>query len=398
VFLHETRLPHVLTPSCYHSAEFYAREVELVLHSAWHVIGSRSDLSRNGDFLTLDLFGTPVQVRNFDGELRAMSNVCAHRHCLLTHAACGRSPRMVCQYHGWEYDFDGRTGKIPAPKNFVPYNREQDRLPIYRVESCGQLVFVSLATTGPSLREHLGDMYERVAERFGGQWRENLRWQPKYAANWKVPVEITLEAYHVPNVHPHTFREDPGSERSTHVLNDRHTWFGTNLPFSPHSSLDAWFQRCEGWLARRLGDTPVGRYQHHHIFPNLLFSFTDVVSLCQCIIPTGPTTCEAVVRQFGNVGSGRNPLWKWVAGVWGKLEAGITRSILKEDMNMYIDVQRGLEASPHTGVLGACEERIWAFQDWLNKQCQDMKSSDGHTISNTTEFTEDAERMKFTKS
>ena len=36
--------------------------------------------------------------------------------------------------------------------------------------------------------------------------------------NWKVPIENTLEAYHVPLVHPNTFRENPGSERATHVL------------------------------------------------------------------------------------------------------------------------------------------------------------------------------------
>lgn len=289
---------------------------------------------------------------------------------------------MVCQYHGWEYDYDGRTGKIPSPKNFAPFDRDRDRLPIYRVDTCGQLVFVSLASQGPSLREHLGDMYERVAERFGHAWRERLRWQPKYESNWKIPVEITLEAYHVPFVHPQTFREDPGNERSTHVLNERHTWFGTNLPFSPHSQLDAWFQSCEGWLARRLGEKPQGRYQHHHVFPNLLFSFTDVVSLCQCIIPTGSETCEAVVRQFGIVGIGRNPLWKWVAGVWGNLEASITQSILKEDMHMYIDAQRGMRASPHAGVLGACEERIWAFQTWLSQQCPLEPTTDSITSGN----------------
>jgi phenylpropionate dioxygenase-like ring-hydroxylating dioxygenase large terminal subunit len=376
VFLHDTRLPHLLAPACYHSAEFYARELAQVLFPAWHMVGSKHDVARPGDFITCELLGTPVQVRNCDGALRAMSNVCAHRHCLLSSLPRGHAPRLRCQYHGWEYDYDGRTGKIPSPKNFVPFDRDQDCLPLYRVDTCGQLVFVSLAPSGPSLRDQLGDMYERLAERFGATWRERLSWQPTYEANWKVAVENTLEAYHVPYVHPHTFRENPGSERSTHVLHERHTWFGTDLPFSPHSRLDAWFQRCEGFLARRLGDVPQGRYQHHHIFPNLLVSFTDMISLCQCVLPTSPTTSVAVVRQFGNVGR-RSGLWSQLAKVWGTLEAAITRTILREDQGMLREIQRGLAASPHVGVLGACEERIWAFQSWLKQQCDAAAEGSG---------------------
>jgi phenylpropionate dioxygenase-like ring-hydroxylating dioxygenase large terminal subunit len=201
---------------------------------------------------------------------------------------------MTCQYHGWEYGEDGRTRKIREPKNFAPFDRDVDRLDRYRVATCGGLVFVCLVESGPSLEEQLGDVYDRLAERFGAAWRPYLKWDPQYSANWKVPIENTLEAYHVPQVHPHTFREDPGSQRSTHVLDERHTWFGADLPFSPHSKIDTYFQRGEAWLMRRLGETPQGRYEQHHIFPTLLCSFTDVISLVQSVLPTGPRRRAAV--------------------------------------------------------------------------------------------------------
>ena len=370
MFLHSTRLPHLLSPDCYRGEAWYAREVSEVLRGAWHVVCSRDDLAQPGDFLTCELFGVPLQLRNFAGEIRALSNVCAHRHCLISSFERGNSPRMECQYHGWEYDGDGRTRKIPQPKNFAPFERDQHLLEAYRVETCGALVFASLAEEGASLREHLGDLYERVAERFGEGWKNFLRWNPNYAANWKVPLENAIEAYHVPFVHPHTFREDPGAERSTHVLNEQHTWFGTDLPFSPHSRIDTWFQRCEGWLMRRLGETPQGRYEQHHIFPNLLFSFTDVVSMCQCVIPTGPTHCRAVVRQFGNVGQRASGLARWISNVWGRIEAAVSRGILQEDLAMFAEIQRGLEASRKTGLLGACEERIWKFQQYIHARCE----------------------------
>jgi choline monooxygenase len=374
MFFHSSRLPHVLTPDCYRSPEFYAREVAAVLQPAWHMVATRDDLARPGDFLTLDLFGTPLHLRNFDGEIRALSNVCAHRHCLITDRERGNTPRMACQYHGWEYGDDGRTRKVPEPKNFAPFDREVNRLPSFRVECCGALVFVSLCQSGPSLREHLGDFYDRLSDRFGADWQPYLHWNPTYDVNWKVPIENTLEAYHVPFVHPNTFREDPGTDRSTHALEERHTWFSTDLPFSPHSKIDTYFQRCEGWLMRRLGETPHGRYEQHHLFPTFLCSFTDVVSLCQSIVPTGPHSCRAVVRQFGRVGAATRFPWRNVAGVWGRVEATISRQILKEDLGMFTSIQRGLNASRQTGVLGACEERIWKFQQYVQTQCANISA------------------------
>lgn len=363
MFQHSTRLPHLSVPGDYFGPERFARERQSLFMEAWHLVGAKSDLSRPGDFLTVNLLGHPIQVRNFNGTLAAHSNVCAHRHCLLTHDAKGHSDRMRCQYHGWEYDEQGRSARIPQPKNFAPFDRQAACLPAYRLESCGQLLFVSLSAAGPSLAEFIGPLYAQCAERFSESWTPYLSWEFDLPVNWKVPIENALEAYHVPCVHPETFREDPGEDRSRHLLDERHTALVTQLPFSTHSRLDAWFQRSEGWLLRRLGLEPTGQYQQHHAFPHLLFSFTDALSLIQTVIPTGPTTSRTVIRQFGRTASG---LWKRpLTKAWGKLAAVITRRILEEDLALFPDIQRGLEASPHQGMLGRCEERIYCFQEYL---------------------------------
>ena len=211
MYVSSTRLPHLLRPECYWSDQHYRREVQQLFLPSWHLVGTRADLPRSGDFITCELFGKPLQVRNIEGQIHAFSNVCAHRHCLLTSVAKGRSEKLRCQYHGWEYDRSGRTAHIPQPKNFVPYDRDENRLPKYRVQSCGQLVFVALGE-GPSLADSLGSFYDLCAERFSDVWQQYLAWDPQYPVNWKVPVENSLEAYHVPCIHPHSFREDPGED------------------------------------------------------------------------------------------------------------------------------------------------------------------------------------------
>lgn len=383
MFVNSTRLPHLLPPSAYCTAEQLAAERERVLLPAWHLVGTTNELAESGDFLTCDLLGRPVHVRNFDGELVALSNVCAHRHCLLTGEARGHTDRLRCQYHAWEYGPDGRTRRIPGARHFAPWDRELAVLPRYRLAVCGQLVFVSLAAEGPSLAEQLGPLDQLCRARFGPKWRPFLRWQPDYAANWKVPIENSLEAYHVPSVHPHTFREDPGEQRSQHVIEPSHTSLTTQLPFSAHNRLDAWFQRAQRWFVRRIGEPATDQYSQHHVFPNLLFSFTDTVSLCQCVLPVGAGSSRAEVRQFGICGSGA--IERRLAAAWGQTGAWITRRILQEDQAMFPQIQRGLEASNRPGMLGRCEERIFAFQQYidrsLNQQPQPAVASSAKVLA-----------------
>ncbi|MBS2040536.1 Rieske 2Fe-2S domain-containing protein [bacterium] len=353
--------PHALTPEAYWRPEAHQKDCQ-ILERAWHLVGSTHDLARPGDFLTCNLLGHPLMVRNFRGQLRALSNVCAHRHCLISSRSRGHSPTMRCQYHGWEYSSQGRPCKIPAPQNFVPFPDPPPQLPGYRLETVGQLVFVCLDREAPGLEQHLGPYYEICQQAFGPDWNLYLSWNPDYQANWKVPVENSLESYHVPCVHPHSFGEDPGSQRSQHQFFANGSSFSTRLPFA-HSRLDLAFQRCEGTVVEWLQGARSDAYTQVHIFPNLLFSFTDAISLCQCLLPCGPTRSRAVVLQFSRRGQGA---WKEIlAGAWGRLKGRITHWILREDQSLFEAIQKGLEASSQPGVLGICEERIAAFQRHL---------------------------------
>lgn len=368
MFVSQARLPHLLPPSAYWSDSNFEDERNL-LRSSWHLVCTKTELAKSGDFLTRDILGTPVQIRNFDGEFRALSNVCAHRHAIICSDRAGHSSTMKCQYHGWEYKSDGSTGKIPQPKNFVPFDAPRPCLPRYSIATAGQLVFVNLATDAVPLVEFLGeDFFSQLEEHFGEQWTLSLKWWPDYPVNWKIPIENSLEAYHVPAVHPKTFVEDPGDERSEHLLLAHRTAFGTSLPFSPHNRLQGMFQRMEGRFVRSLGYHSTNTYWQHHVFPNLLFSFTDAISLANCVLPTGPTTCSSTVFQLGRLPRCGGTVMRFWAKLWAKLEASITKKILVEDLEIFGSIQAGLRASNQPGLLGRCEERIHRFQEYLLEQ------------------------------
>ncbi len=193
-----------------------------------------------------------------------------------------------------------------------------------------------------------------------------MRIEIEFDANWKVAIENSLEAYHVEAVHPKTFRRDPGEARSEHQLSPRYTAFSTDLPFATYSRLDLLFLRIQKWVLFRLGRVSTRRYSQHHLFPTLLCSFTDAISLVHGVQPLGPNRARSLIYQFGYCPKEANPIAKVLGSLWGRVESGATRRILQEDFAMYPVIQRGIEASSQRGTLSRSEERIHRFQEyWL---------------------------------
>lgn len=362
------RLPQLLSPQRYYAPEAAEAERRTVFARAWRLVATTDELAKPGDFVTRELSGQPVVVRNFAGKIQALSNVCAHRHCIITRRPRGHSDSLRCQYHGWEYGADGLVSRVPEAHNFEPFGNDRPGVKAYPTATCGALVFAALGDGGPTLKDFLGPIYETCQARFGSDWRPSQQLDVDVPANWKVAVENSLESYHVPQVHPQTFGADPGDERSEHELAETSTTFVTKLPFTRGPGLPRAIQAVEAALVRALGGAPTAEYRHVHVFPNLLFSFTDFVSLVQAVEPAGPSRSLNIVRQYG---LGRRGWWfgaRAAAAGWRRLGAGITRQLIQEDLRLFADVQRGLVHSRQPGVLGRCEERIHAFQRWLLDQ------------------------------
>ncbi len=357
MWVHSGRLPHVLAPSRYHDPDNHARELVALFAPGWHCLTTLDLLRGPGDFVTVELLGEPVLVRNCDGELRAFQNVCAHRHALLTREPRGHSARIRCQYHGWEYDADGRTCRVPDARSFVPIRRRGEGLRRFRAAALGQLVFVSLAGEGPDLRAALGERTCEVIEAaFGDAFQQTGAWTVEHAANWKIPVENALESYHVPQVHPNTFRTLSDRRDATHTLAPGFTALENVAP--PAGAALAWATRL--WR-----DAPARVYAHHHAFPSLLIARTDVSSLAQVVLPTSPTSSRSLAFCFVHRGDGRRLVHRALTPVLGRIVERYTREVMREDDLIFASVQRGLLASTHPGTLGAREERVHAFQEYV---------------------------------
>jgi phenylpropionate dioxygenase-like ring-hydroxylating dioxygenase large terminal subunit len=127
-----------------------------------------------------------------DGErVRLLSNVCLHRSSTMKRGR-GRRSLIVCPVHGWSYDLRGKlvsASRYPeTPCMQLPQGALQDWNGILFAGDC------NVADDMASLSGR-SDLDIRHYVLTDSEEEE----QP---LNWKIPVEILLENYHVPLLHP----------------------------------------------------------------------------------------------------------------------------------------------------------------------------------------------------
>jgi phenylpropionate dioxygenase-like ring-hydroxylating dioxygenase large terminal subunit len=360
MFLADSHLPQLLPREAYFSREWYDREIEQIFLPSWHLVGLTSDLKKDGDYFTSTLFGRPLLVCRLEGEFRAFLNVCAHRYSLLTSRPCGNNPTLRCQYHGWEYDANGRTRKIPDAPNFRPLDRESAALKRYRVAACGQLLFVSLAEEGPSLAEHLGPNFA-LAEKWFPRTARAGSMRSTVAANWKVVLENALESYHIHSVHQKTLGDFPDEDSCRHELHD-----GSSL-FESQGAAPSAMRAAFEFLHARVGLRPTRRYLHLLTYPNLTFSIHDALISLQVITPLSPSSTEIRSMAFVRQGPASAALWNVLLRMASPLEQLFWLRVVREDLAILPQVQQGIEAAeaPTGGLLSRREERCAHFQAFV---------------------------------
>lgn len=360
MFIHQSHLRHVLKPSDYFSPDIYELEMDRLFRPGWHFLATRGELPDSGDFKTVNLLGTPILVRNFDGDIRAFVNVCAHRHCQLIDLPTGHSESLRCQYHGWEYDREGRTGKVPDARCFRPWDRDNAHLCKVRTERFGEMIYFTLDDRAPALSDYFSDFADDAQSWFEDPFVHAAHWQFDYQANWKIVIENSLESYHIPCLHQKSFGEMPPESTCEHRLDERFTRFDTPEP-------DNWAAAMQNLLVRSIGGKPTNIYTHHHQHPNLIFIRMDVLRMAIMMLPTSPTTTRHLVWVSTLRNRLRNPWSMLMQPLLSWLVVRIARQVVNEDAPIFAQVQRGMEHSMHPGVIGTREERLYAFQKYIAK-------------------------------
>ena len=200
-----------LAGSYYTDPGVFDREQQAIFESDWLCVARAGDVGRPGQFLTVQAGRESVLVvRQRDGGLRALLNVCRHRGARVCVEESGQVSRYLrCPDHAWSYELDGRLAAAPNLAKMPGIDRsERGLVPVASREWLGY-VWVCLAEAPPSFEERvMGAVSGRLGtvEAIDAYRLDALavgrRIVYDVAANWKLIVENFMECYHCATIHP----------------------------------------------------------------------------------------------------------------------------------------------------------------------------------------------------
>ena len=158
---------HAMPKSVYTSPEFAAQELDHIFARDWLCAGRSESLPYAGDYLTMTISGEPIIVlRDREGALRAMSNVCRHRMSALLEGR-GNTKLIVCPYHAWTYNLDGTLRGAPAMALNEDFCKDQIALPKVRCVEWLGWIMVTLDQDVPEPQDRLSQIKDLL-----GQYRK----------------------------------------------------------------------------------------------------------------------------------------------------------------------------------------------------------------------------------
>ncbi|MGI9425199.1 MAG: aromatic ring-hydroxylating oxygenase subunit alpha [Hyphomicrobiaceae bacterium] len=172
----------------------FALDMERVFRTGWLFAGHACEIREPGDFFSYDVAGDSlIVIRQDDGSVRALFNVCRHRGSRICRKPSGHARRLVCPYHQWTYDKDGRL----LHNNWMPDNFDKSDFGLEHahVQVVAGLIFVTMANEPPHF-----EPADDLTRLLNLQGIENARvaYTETYdiAANWKLVIENQRECYH----------------------------------------------------------------------------------------------------------------------------------------------------------------------------------------------------------
>jgi phenylpropionate dioxygenase-like ring-hydroxylating dioxygenase large terminal subunit len=341
----------------YTDPEYFDVECARVIRPSWQIVCHESDLAEIGWWRTLSYLGEQLLVvRGADGAVRGFHNVCRHRAMRLVEGPSGCARKLVCPYHAWVYELDGRLSGVPMKSDYPTLRLEENGLARVELETWRGFVFVRLEDDGgPSVAAMMAPYDSEVAPyRFEEMRRLSEVRERERRVNWKNVGDNYSDNLHIPVAHD-----------------------GLTRLFGKSYAIEAagWVDRMSGELVDRLSSDPWERFYQTHLprvehlpeasqrrwlyyklWPNMAFDlYADQIDFMQWL-PLTPTT--SLLREMSFALPDDRRAMKLVRYANWR----INRTVNAEDTWLIERVQEGMASSSYTaGPIGASEVCLRSF-------------------------------------
>ena len=193
----------VADPQLLHGPDVFAAERDRIFLRPWVAVDHQTRLDGDGCYFRFDAATRSLLVtRTADGGLHALRNVCIHAGYPVCEDESGTVARLICPYHGWEFELDGR---LVEPNLSARIDPARLRLASHPVSVHDGLIFVDpsgAAIAGEAAIDPVaaGIVPEWLAEgSVTGRNRYTTNW------NWKLALQFLKAS-------PQLFADDFGDD------------------------------------------------------------------------------------------------------------------------------------------------------------------------------------------
>ena len=228
---------------------FYQVDLENIWYHDWLFVGHDCELPKPGSYITLQVGDYPVLVvRDGQKDIRAFHNSCRHRGSRICSAAKGTAAKLVCPYHQWTYELDGRL--LFARDMGADFKPADFGLRPVHCETVGGFVFISLADKPMNFQPVRAMVEPYLAPHRLTEAKVAFEMTIVEHGNWKLTWENNRECYHCAGSHPELCRTYPEAPGATGV--DAHD----DPEIAEH------WARCEAaGLPSRFAIDPLGQFR-----------------------------------------------------------------------------------------------------------------------------------------
>ncbi|WP_126979184.1 aromatic ring-hydroxylating oxygenase subunit alpha [Frigidibacter oleivorans] len=344
--------------SVYTSAEFLALEQSHVFAKSWVCAGRAEALKGRGDYMTLQIAGESIIVlRDGDGELRAMSNVCRHRMSLLLEGR-GTVRVITCPYHAWTYSLDGSLRGAPAMERNGSFCKQTSGLPAIRCVNWKGWIMVTLDADLPDPSAIYAEIDDLVGYLDMSTYVETFREEHRWQTNWKILAENFMESYHLPVCHAGTIGgatrlRDMVCPEGFSGFNYHHILKDDTVPLAlahPSNTVLQGDDRRRTWLLA--------------LYPSLLITLTPGYFWYLSLMPDGPDHVKILY------GGGLSPEFLADPAAEGHLAALklLLDDVNEEDKGCTERVWQGMQSRlARPGPLSHLERPNYEFAQWISR-------------------------------
>jgi Rieske 2Fe-2S family protein len=189
-------------PRDFYSAEaVYRADIERIWRRGWLFAGHTCQIPKPGDYFTVDIdTDSIIIIRDENGFIRALHNVCRHRGSVICKEPEGHVGRLICPYHQWAYGLDGKLLACRGMQEEL--DKSEFGLREVQVRELQGLVYICLTGDPPDFEEAHSVMGRFLAPQ--GFHRAKIAKTIDYhvRANWKLVWENNRECFHCNVNHP----------------------------------------------------------------------------------------------------------------------------------------------------------------------------------------------------